>query len=262
MTCLVGTSTARAIELTTTTQTRCLSLIRGRAPADELFSQTPAEPQSQPAANASQTSGSTCAQLSAIKICTTGPTKFRGPAKCTPAVYSNFSGTASRLQYLLVPINRKHPRNHLYFGGHGFTTPSSLGSFATYNVYLQPCDQSGGYPMPPVQQHQQQFYRSPPRPPAENPYLNVRVNGSVQGEQYMPSNVVGGSHERQSPTAHQGYDKTTTTGFVNGSPSTGSYGGGGGGWGGGGGPDLPHGWEPKVLPDGRTMFIDHNTQVT
>jgi len=24
---------------------------------------------------------------------------------------------------------------------------------------------------------------------------------------------------------------------------------------------LPHGWEKRVLPGGRTMFVDHNTQV-
>ncbi|CAM9874907.1 unnamed protein product [Pylaiella littoralis] len=133
----------------------------------------------------------------------------------------------------------------------------------------RPCDQNGGYPRPPEQHHEQQyrhlpsaavnFPTSPPRPPAENPYLNYKPNRGVQGEPGLSPSYVSNGHKHQSPRAHLPYGERAAV--VHGSPPA-DVGAAAGGGDGALPPDLPYGWESKVLPEGRTLFIDHNTETT
>lgn len=100
------------------------------------------------------------------------------------------------------------------------------------DVQFQPCDPNGGYEMTPDQYQEQQpcrtpsapvqYSASPALPPPENPYQNPQADGSVQGGW---GEAAGGDHGILRPV-------------------------------------LPYGWESKALPEGRTLFIDHNTQVS
>lgn len=146
---------------------------------------------------------------------------------------------------------------------HAFTPSTFLLLVTTTSLLLQVSDNEG-YARPPCQEPEDGLYLSPPSPsdgyptapprtPAVSPYCNQQAVSSGSPH-----------HEQQQTETFQGYVgmaqglPTPPPGLpvgLPGSPENGTAG------------DiglalmLPAGWEAKVLPEGRTMYIDHHTQV-
>eukprot|EP00752_Nemacystus_decipiens_P018608 g16683.t1 len=132
---------------------------------------------------------------------------------------------------------------------------------------------SGGYSVPPHQPQRGNFENysppspasgvptAPPPPPAENPYLdNGGAPGQVGRAQPLPFNYGGGGSPAEHFHVAAAYPQGTNQGYAT-SPAGGTP-PGAVVYGGGTMLPLPPGWEARVLPEGRTMFVDHNTQTT
>eukprot|EP00903_Cladosiphon_okamuranus_P005765 g5716.t1 len=143
--------------------------------------------------------------------------------------------------------------------------------------YPQQYNSSGGYSLPPHKPQHQQQYNGPPSPahrvpaametqpqsprlPAENPYCLSHLNNgesAVKVGQMSRSPSNGGRIPTEMSPVNAGYAPVNSQGHggqPGGNPPVAVHHGGV--------LSVPPGWEVKVLPEGRTMFVDHNTQTT